>query len=265
MRSSWTCLLVMGLIALMSACGPRRPDLPPEQVESLYPVVEQQAALSAPGAPRLGDYLAGAAKGDGDHADYFVTLDASHCYVFSGVGGRGVKRLYLYLWNPKDSRVATEKPERSMATLRHCPESSGSYHLQAKVDEGDGVFAVGVYTTDGDGRIPADPRAAIIAQANQVAAGAALVGDMFHGTGDRTDWAVALSAGRCYWFIGAGAPGVRQLYLYLWDPSNKRITESRTPNAYAVVGHCPTITGMHKVQAKVHRGSGDYLLGVYEK
>ena len=31
------------------------------------------------------------------------------------------------------------------------------------------------------------------------------------------------------------------------------------------LGHCPTVAGMYKFQAKVQSGSGDYKVGVYAK
>ncbi len=61
-------------------------------------------------------------------------------------------------------------------------------------------------------------------------------------------------------------PGkVKKLSLYIWDPSNKRITENKADSNIATVGHCAKDTGMFKFQAKVHSGSGAYKVGVFEK
>jgi hypothetical protein len=91
------------------------------------------------------------------------------------------------------------------------------------------------------------------------------VGDHFAGHADHTDWYVALETGKCYWFIGAGDDDVKELYLYLWDPADKRITANKSENNRVNVGHCPTSSGMYHFQAKVNSGSGKYKVGVFAK
>jgi hypothetical protein len=104
----------------------------------------------------------------------------------------------------------------------------------------------------------------------QVAAGAPKLhrlGDYYRAVanrnGDRSDWYVPLDAGKCYWLGGAGDPGVRELFLYVWGPDNKRIADNRPKSPQVTLAFCASMSGMHHVQAKVARGNGLYVVGVY--
>ena len=113
---------------------------------------------------------------------------------------------------------------------------------------------------------PTDLGQIIAAQAQSAAPGAMQVGNLFEGNGDKTDWSVALDPGHCYWFIGAGEPGkVNSLYLFLWDPQNHRVTDTKSVSNTVMIGHCPTQPGMFKFQAKIDSGSGAYKVGVFAR
>jgi hypothetical protein len=43
------------------------------------------------------------------------------------------------------------------------------------------------------------------------------------------------------------------------------VTEAKPTGPNAMIGHCPTVPGMFKVQAKVDSGNGDLKLGIYAK
>ena len=58
---------------------------------------------------------------------------------------------------------------------------------------------------------------------------------------------------------------MKKLSLYIWDPSNKRLSDNKADSNIATVGHCAKDTGMFKFQAKVSSGGGPYKVGVYEK
>jgi hypothetical protein len=251
--------------------------------EALASMVDAQAQQVSPVAQRIAPvYESGTTEEDG-HTDWNIPLQPGQCYLFSGVGAAGVQHLSLYLWDPREGRVATETPERPTVVLRYCPVEAGQFHLQAKTAEGYGPFAVGVFAEPAQSQAPMQPMpqqpmpmppqpvdlsAIIDGQAAAAAAGAGRVGNFFTGTttqGDRSEWPVALEAGRCYWFIGAGDPGIHELYLYLWDPANNRLTENRSRNNQSLIGHCPKVSGMYKVQAKVEKGKGSYQMGLYAR
>jgi hypothetical protein len=115
---------------------------------------------------------------------------------------------------------------------------------------------------------PSDPvSAAVERQAAAAAPGARRVGNLLEGqtfqSNGHSDWYVSLDAGRCYTFVGVGGPGVSALYLYLWGPNGKRLTDRRAPSPGAVMPFCTSMPGMYHVQAKVARGGGQYRVGVY--
>jgi hypothetical protein len=104
----------------------------------------------------------------------------------------------------------------------------------------------------------------------QVAAGAPRlhrIGDYYQAVatrkGDRSDWYLPLEAGRCYWLGGAGGGEVRELFLYVWDPDNRRLADNRPKSSTVTLAFCAAKSGMHHVQAKVARGAGPYLVGAY--
>lgn len=113
--------------------------------EALAPSVDAMAQQAAPAAQRIAPIYESATTEEDGHTDWNIPLQTGQCYLFAGVGGSGVKHLYLYLWAPGENRVATEKPERPEVTLRYCPTEAGLFHLQAKTGEGHGAFAIGVY------------------------------------------------------------------------------------------------------------------------
>lgn len=273
--------LCVSALALALGCShaPPAPSGPPPSSDTLIPNVDAQAQAVEPGGQLVAPHFLGATTEEDGHIDWNLPLQAGLCYTFSGIGGQGVRHLYLYLWDSAEKRVATEKPERPAVTLRYCPDVPGSYHVQAKTGEGHGPLAVGVYAVAAPPKVapppppppppPLELGPMIDQQAAAAAPGAARVADFYRGVAgggsDRSDWYAALEAGRCYWFIGAGAPTVKELYLYLWDPQNRRITENRADSNRSMIGHCPTVSGMYKFQAKVNSGKGEYQAGLYMK
>ena len=270
--------LAVPLFALAMACSHTpTPTGPVPSSETLIPLVEAQAQKAEPAGQLVAPHYLSATTEEDGRTDWNLPLQEGQCYTFSGIGGQGVKQLYLYLWDQAEKRVATEKPERPAVTLRYCPDVSGTYHLQAKTGEGFGPLAVGVYSVLAPPKaappppppppVPVDLSGNIDSQAAAAAPGAVRVGDYFRGTAksgnDRSDWFTVLEPGRCYWFIGAGGPGVKELYLYLWNPTLQRVSDNRANTSVSMMGHCPTVPGMYKIEAKVNSGKGDYQVGVY--
>lgn len=117
---------------------------PVPQGPDLEKIIADMAASSAPGAERVGNFFSGAA----DKTDWFAQMETGKCYWLIGAGDDGISELYLYLWDPKDDRVAQNKAESNRSTVGHCPTSSGMYKFQAKVSSGSGNYKVGVYAKD---------------------------------------------------------------------------------------------------------------------
>jgi hypothetical protein len=276
-------LLVAGaLVAALGlyACNHKAP-ISPTPPPWLPTAVQEQVTQQAPDATLVGSLYPGLADGDTKKTDWKVTLDVGKCYWISAAGDQGIEEIALYLFDPSDHRVAKE-PGRSPRTLmNYCPEVSGLFRLQAKVTEGRGHYAVGVYAKDAakSGATPPPPTAAPTAapaagqdlgavadkESKSAAAGATRVGEFFKGNADETDWYTQLDQNKCYWFLGVGSAEIKELWLFLWDPDEKRITVNKSETNKVVVGHCPTKTGMYHFQAKVGSGSGSYVVGLYAK
>ena len=242
----------------------------------------QQVAPQAPGSKLVAPFF----KGSDPKTDWQVVLEDNTCYWFSAVSMGSVKKIALYLWKPNSGaftpRVADIKSKSGNATLAYCTKEPGMYRFQAKI-EGSGAYAVGVFAKAAPTRVERPMVQSNLGKycdktASAAAAGAKRVGDFFEGGGnsighdDRGDFTVQMDAGKCYWIVGCGEQGrdgedgkIKSLYLYLWGPNDKRITEAKSDNGNPMVGHCATQTGMFKVQAKIVSGSGKYKLGVYTK
>ncbi|MCA1665719.1 MAG: PEGA domain-containing protein, partial [Myxococcales bacterium] len=119
---------------------------PPRSNDELSGRVEKRGASVVPGGHRLGAIYRGAAAGEGGRSDWFVDLEGGHCYTFVAEGADNVKKLYLYLWGPKGRRLQSAREDSAHAQMSYCTAFSGNYHFQAKVDDGQGEYRVGIYT-----------------------------------------------------------------------------------------------------------------------
>lgn len=279
-----TLMAAAGLVAALCAGGASGISVGHAAADPLEAAAVAQARTQAKDATQVGEFF----RGQGEKTDYQVLLEAGKCYWFSGTS-QGLTKLYMYLWAPGAKfftpRLTDSKSTTGQATMAHCATQSGMYKFQVKT-EGAGHFVVGLFAKDAPKQAavpaPAAPAAPveqapdlgpICDRAASVAAqGARRVGDFFEGKGssighdDRVDYSIQMDAGKCYWIIGCGEPGkVKALYLYLWGPNNKRITEAKSDTSTPMVGHCAKETGMFKAQAKMAGGKGHFKVGVYSK
>ncbi len=235
------------------------------QQDPLEAISLQQVAAQAPGATLVAPFLKGAAP----KTDWSLLLTAGNCYWFSAAATANVGKIALFLWAPgKFLRVADAKSPSPLLTMAHCATVTGMYRLEAKL-AGAGLVNVGVFGQVAPAGPPPVAPPSLGAMCDQTAAasgpGATRVGDYLNGAGDRADFTIMMEPGRCYWVVGCGEPSVHALSLFLWGPDGKRLTEAKPDNSSPVVGHCPGMRGMHKLQAKVHKGGGRYSVGVYVK
>lgn len=266
---------VLALSAVLAAgchSAPPVASAPPPWLEAK---IGEVATSAVPGAVPVGPPYKGVAYDKGGRTDWKLGLEAGKCYSFVAVGDETVEKLALYLWDPKDWRVTQDKAAGPTSVVTHCVEVPGLYRFQAKVTEGAGHYGVGVFATAAAPKAappppPPEPAkqdlsALVEAEAGAVAPGATRVGNYFTGNADKSDWYTAMDVGKCYWIVGIGGTGIDELYLYLWDSKDKRITENKAKGSKSNMGHCPTTSGMFHFQAKVNSGSGDYAVGVYAK
>jgi hypothetical protein len=124
------------------------PPPPPGEVDpgpdTLSLAVDQQASVNAPGYQRVGAIYRGAGA-EGGRSDWYLPLEGGRCYMFIGAGGAGIRKLYLYLWGPDNRRAADRRTPFPLAVMPFCAPYHGSYHVQAKIDDGAGEYRLGVY------------------------------------------------------------------------------------------------------------------------
>ena len=278
MRTQHVLLLAPACLVFTAlGCGPEDHVVSPTPPTWLDAKLDEQAKTVAPSGQRVGDTYRGVAHKNDDRIDWTVQLDDQHCYWLSGHGDENVAKFSLYAFDPADKRIDSKRSGSASAMLKICPQTPGPWRIQGKVSEGYGHFGMAVYAVEAAPKPAAPPppaapapppdlAQAIESQASSAAPGAERVGNYFDGKNDFTDWFTPLEAGNCYWFIGAGENGkVKKLSIYLWDPSNKRLSENRSESNQSMVGHCPTTAGMYKFEAKVESGSGAYKVGVFSK
>jgi hypothetical protein len=284
-------MLAMG-VTLLAAGGAAQAQVS----DLLRSQLQQLGATRAPGMTPVGAPIGGL-LGSRQAVQQFVTLEAGRCYTVVAVGGQGVADVDLALFNPNGKRVASDLGFDRTPSVQHCAQFSGAYRVEAKVKRGAGEVAMQIYAAGagatmvpppaptGDGMPPPDPSlqpapAALVTpgsdalaghvdqQAQSLAPGAQRVGAVFSGAGDkgqRSDWYVPLEGGRCYTFIATGGAGVQFLSQFLWDPTGKRVSDSKSKTPESVMGFCVAMPGAYHLQAKVEKGGGEYRVGIYAK
>jgi hypothetical protein len=282
MKRTWVLFFLLG-----GALGAEEPP------SVSAPVREQLAALAqslAPGQPPVTPAMGGFMAWRRPYS-YLVPMEAGRCYTILGIGGPGVVDLDLFLFDPNNLRVALDRHTNNWPRIAYCASFPGQYRVEAKVKRGAGEAAVRAYyaSTAGAPAQPMPPSAPIVvipppppdapeptsdtlslavdAQAQVSAPGYSRQSEIYRGVagseGGRSDWYVQLEAGRCYNFIGAGGAGVRKLFLYLWEPSGRRVTDRRNPGPLTIMPYCAPFAGPYHLQAKVDEGAGEYRVGVY--
>ena len=118
---------------------------PAAPADPVAAAVERLARSSAPGARRVGGFYAGSAGDEGQHSDWWVTLEGGRCYDFVTTGGPGVERVYVYLWGPNGKRATDRKEGSPGVSMHYCATQAGSYHFQAKMAGGKGEYRMGLY------------------------------------------------------------------------------------------------------------------------
>jgi hypothetical protein len=83
----------------------------------------------------------------------------------------------------------------------------------------------------------------------------------------RQAFLVVLPYGHCYRFIASGGAGVSDLDLALFDGNGVEIardtSEDPAPNLGVAASICPDDASAVRVEARMRRGHGDFVLGVF--
>lgn len=272
MKTSW--LVCVAALVALNGCGRAAPEVGETPDPKLESMINQQAETAAPGSEMVTKTLfRGIGYDKGDSQDFRVELQAGQCYVFVGAADETVGALQLFLWDPSESRVESDRSKKREALMQYCPKETGTFKLQGKIGKGAGHFAIGVFGKEAPEKpvveAPKDDKLdlekMITDEATATAPGATQVGNFYTGTASKNDFFVQLEKGTCYWFIGAAQKGVDDYYIYLWDQNNKRMGETKASSNKAQFGHCAEKSSMYRVQVKVDSDKDEVKLGIFAK
>jgi hypothetical protein len=105
-------------------------------------LIQKEALSVAPGAKQVGTFYEGTA----DETSWSTSLTKDHCYWFIGAGTPGkTKKLWLYVWDPANSRLTENRAESHVVNAGICAKSTGMFKFQGKVHSGNGPYKFAVY------------------------------------------------------------------------------------------------------------------------
>lgn len=239
------------------------------------------AGMGQAGEPRV------APMTTGEDLEQEVSLEGGRCYRFLAVGGPGVEDLELHVYQGS-SEIARDAAMASEAVASYCATAATPVRVRLRMHAGRGQIAFAPYS---GGRqheaaaavAPRRPRAPAVpvggeeddflarqirSRHGRVGEGRTPVSPVFRATlrtsQDRT-FPVRLEAGRCYTVVAVGAPSVRDLDLYLLDPSGLEVESDTGPDSHAVVqtDPCPRWDGTYTVRLRAVAGYGDVAAQVF--
>jgi hypothetical protein len=279
------------VIAALMWCGVAH-----AQSEMVQQQLANLAQASAPGQAPASQIFGGTFAWRRPYS-FPINMESGRCYTILGIGGPGVVDLDLFLFDPMNQRVALDRETNNFPRIQYCATLPGAYRVEGKVKRGAGEVALRAYHYASAPAADAPPVVVVPAasaptpivvipppppgepdegpdvlslavdqQSGVSAPGYHRMGAIYRGAGSdgsRSDWYLPLEAGRCYVFIGAGGPGVGRLYLYLWGPDGKRVTDRRNTTPLTIMPFCAPYAGSYHLQAKIGEGGGEYRVGVY--
>ncbi len=246
-------------------------------------LLERAAARYAPGMNRS-DEPVRARMAQGENLNREIRLEGGMCYRFVAVGGEGVQDLSMTL-HQGSSEVARDVAEASEAVASYCATAETPVRLRIGMARGAGEIAWALFSggrqhgvrTPGSEATPAVPIGGDEQDflARQIRSRHGRDGQGRRGASDvmranlRTsqdrNFPVRLEAGRCYTFIAVGTPSVRDLDLYLLDPSGMEIDSETGPDSHAVLetDPCPRWSGTYTLRLRVFAGYGQVAVQAF--
>lgn len=239
-------------------------------------LLDRAATRYAPGMTRDGEVVTSRLAEAEDLARE-VRLEGGMCYRFIAVGGAGVGDLELQVLQGS-SEVARDTAPASEAVASYCATVDTPVRVRLRMARGAGEVAWAGYSGGRQHglRRPGTEAAPVVPVggtgddylARQLRSLHGRAGDGRRGASDvmraelRTSedrsFPVRLEAGRCYTIIAVGAPSVRDVDLYLLDPSGMEVDSDTGPDNHAVIqtSPCPRWTGNYTVRLRVFSGYG---------
>lgn len=256
---------------LLAACRGEAPPVSPTPSPELESMIKQQAESAAPDSEQVGALFRGVAYDRGEGEEFRVETEAGQCYTIVAAGDPTIEVFDLRVWGKSKIPAARDKSKGREALVQYCPEETGVARFEGKVGRGAGHFAIGVFKKGAPEKVEVVEKKdkldldKVIADEAAGAAPGAKLENMYVAKGKQTDWYAQLKKGQCYWVIGAGQKDVDDFYIYMWDPRNNRIGQTKADSNKAQFGHCPTEDGMFHIQLKVDNDDDEAKVGVFSK
>jgi len=222
--------------------------------------------------------LATVAEGEELRRSY--VFEADRCYVVTARGDQGLDDVDLFVFDPAGAEVARDLGGDAEPSLELCPESGGSYSLQARAFEGSG--ALGLMVLEGAPEARAEPRGPqaddpgapepvapsrdpsvalslaaaslrdrgyedplFVAQSADIAPGEARIHDVLVGPG-------------CAVLLGAASGDATDIDLYLDDPSGRTLARDTGVQPTARVDACARSPRALRLTVKAYGRGGTY-------
>lgn len=220
----------------------------------------------------------------GEDLEQEYRLEGGMCYRFIAVGGPGVEDLELHVYQGS-SEVARDAAMASEAVASYCTTAATEVRVRLRMHQGAGQIALVPYS---GGRQhgasgPTKRRSKAVpvggdrddflsrqikSHHGRVGEGRTGASKVFRATlrtSQEQSFPVRLEAGRCYTFVAVGAPSVRDLDMYLQDPSGLEVASDTGPRNHAVIrmDPCPRWTGTYTVRLRVFAGYGAVALQAF--
>lgn len=280
------------IATLAPSCGAPR-EAPPTRARSEAPATEPVDALSR----RLGRARQRLRERGFDETGWsrrmFLPADAGRaetvwirrgaCTTYLALSGGAVEELELALYD-SDGRPAASDSVRGEGSLVHaCPRAPAPgqaerapYYLRARARGGAGAVTIRAFESpigsalgvEGvfDGLLsPASPRDDVAARLKRSLerlrtrhmepVGVAAIARTLEGEAARRN--VTLVGGRCYVAIARGDDSIRDVALYLLDPTGAEVARDLEGRDEPRIQHCAEHDGAYVLEARAAEGSGD--------
>lgn len=246
-----------------SAADGRSGDTDPTTVEAAL----RAAGYELDGGVREGTLTLGARE------SHPLSLVRGACYEVLGFPQPGgIRDLDLVLAGPNGATILEDRDPNNRPRISHCPDRSGAYALQAHAYDGAGGYALRVYRLDAPIRDVPGLSGRLASQYAQTAAQFGIRGFRTIGMpetgpaapGNRALRTLRLQRGSCYLVAAVASAEDMDLDLEIHDYRGRIVAVDVrwTPDAHAYV--CPDRTAPYNATVTLDRGSGQYLLAVFE-
>jgi hypothetical protein len=217
-----------------------------------------------------------------------VRIRRGVCTTFLALAGGAVQELELVLYDSDGRRAAVDSVRGEGSLVHSCPlralqrgSADALYYLKARTKGGAGAVAIRAFESqvgsaagvegvfegilappdEGDGVATRLGRTLDrLRSRHMTSTGPPVIGRVLEG--EALKRTVTLESARCYVAIARGEGTVRDLALYLFDPTGAEVARDLEGRDEPRVEHCADTSGSYLVEARSAEGSGDVGLAL---